>query len=152
LREPALSASCAILVDGSTGRVLYGKNPDEKRPIASITKLMTALVAVRSTPDLKQEVEVKREYTLDGGSSMYLKPGEKATLETLLYGLLLVSGNDAALAIADFCGGGLDTFVGWMNDWQPSWGWRTPIFQTPAVSRTTATTPPPPTWQSWPGW
>lgn len=132
LREPALSASCAILVDGSTGRVLYEKNPDEKRPIASITKLMTALVAVRSTPDLKQEVEVKREYTLDGGSSMYLKPGEKVTLETLLYGLLLVSGNDAALAIADFCGGGLDTFVGWMNDWAAELGMENTHFSNPS--------------------
>lgn len=116
LAAPALSASSAILVDAKTGRVLYAQNANEERPIASITKLMTALVAVESTDDLSQEVKVKREYTLAEGSSMYLKKGETVTLETLLYGLLLVSGNDAALAIADYCGGDVETFVSWMNE------------------------------------
>lgn len=114
--EPSLSAVSAILVDGKTGRVLYEKNVEEERAIASITKLMTALVAVESTPDLSREVTVKREYTLTEGSSMYLKVGETLTLETLLYGLLLVSGNDAALAVAGFCAGDVETFVGWMNE------------------------------------
>lgn len=132
LRDPTLSASCAILVDGLTGRVLYEKNADEKRAIASITKLMTALVAVRSTPDLSQEVEIKREYTLAIGSSMYLKEGERVTLETLLYGLLLVSGNDAALAVANFCGGDADTFVGWMNDWAAELGMDKSHFSNPS--------------------
>lgn len=127
-----LSASCAILVDARTGRVLFEKNSNEKRAIASITKLMTALVAIRSMPDLSQEVTVKREYTLDGGSSMYLKMGEKVTLETLLYGLLMVSGNDAALAIADFCGGGVENFVGWMNDWAAELGMDNTHFANPS--------------------
>lgn len=132
LSTPELSASCSILVDARTGRVLYEKNPDERRAIASITKLMTALVAIRSTPDLSQEVTVKREYTLGGGSSMYLKTGEIVTLETLLYGLLMVSGNDAALAIADFCGGGVGTFVGWMNDWAAELGMDNSHFSNPS--------------------
>lgn len=129
---PGLSASCAILMDAQSGRVLYEKNPDERRPIASITKLMTALVAVRSTPDLSREVAVKREYTLAIGSSMYLKAGEKLTLETLLYGLLLVSGNDAALAIADSCAGDVETFVGWMNDWAAELGMENTQFKNPS--------------------
>lgn len=112
---PSLSATSAILVDGKTGRVLYEKNANEERAIASITKLMTALVAVGSNPDLSQEVTVKREYTLTEGSSMYLKVGETVTLEELLYGLMLVSGNDAALAVAGFCAGDVETFIGWMN-------------------------------------
>ncbi len=112
---PQISAASAILVDGDTGRVLYEKEPHEKRLIASITKLMTALVAVESTPDLSLEVEVEREWTLAEGSSMYLREGETLTLETLLYGLLLASGNDAALAVAGACAGDVDTFVDWMN-------------------------------------
>ncbi|SBW04616.1 Serine-type D-Ala-D-Ala carboxypeptidase [uncultured Eubacteriales bacterium] len=132
LSAPELSASCAILVDARTGRVLFEKNSNEKRAIASITKLMTALVAIRSMPDLSQEVTVKREYTLVGGSSMYLKMGEKVTLETLLYGLLMVSGNDAALAIADFCGGGVENFVGWMNDWAAELGMDNTHFANPS--------------------
>jgi len=112
---PALSAASAILVDGDTGRVLFEKNAHDKRLIASITKLMTALVAVESTPDLAQTIEIQREWTLAEGSSMYLKEGEVLSLETLLYGLLLSSGNDAALAVAGSCAGDVETFVEWMN-------------------------------------
>lgn len=115
MAAPALSATSAILVDGKTGRVLYEKNVDEERAIASITKLMTALVAVESSPDLSQKVTIKREYTLTEGSSMYLKVGETVSLEELLYGLMLVSGNDAALAVAGFCAGDVETFIVWMN-------------------------------------
>jgi D-alanyl-D-alanine carboxypeptidase (penicillin-binding protein 5/6) len=132
LTAPEISAASAILADAQTGRVLFEKNPDEQRPIASITKLMTALVAVRSAPDLTQEVTVEREHTLAVGSSMYLKAGEKLTLETLLYGLLLVSGNDAALAIADACAGDVETFVKWMNDWAAELGMKNTHFANPS--------------------
>lgn len=112
---PGVSASCAILVDAESGRVLMEKNAHEERAIASITKLMTALVAVESTSDLDRAVTIQKEWTLAEGSSMYLREGEELTLRELLYGLLLVSGNDAALAIAGFCAGDVDTFVEWMN-------------------------------------
>lgn len=128
---PTVSASSAILVDADSGRVLYEKNPNDPRAIASITKLMTALVAIRCTDDLNREVTVKREYTLAEGSSMYLRAGEKLTLETLLYGLLLVSGNDAALAIAGACAGDVETFVGWMNDWAAELGMKNTHFANP---------------------
>ena len=113
--EPDVSASCAILVDAESGNVLMAKNADEERAIASITKLMTALVAAESTSDLDRIVTIQKEWTLAEGSSMYLREGEQLTLRELLYGLLLVSGNDAALAIAGFCAGDTDTFVEWMN-------------------------------------
>lgn len=113
--EPTLSAHSAILMDRESGRVLYEKNARERRSIASITKLMTALVAVELHPDLSSVVTVKREWTGAEGSSMYLKPEEELTLEALLYGLLLSSGNDAALAIAGYCAGDIGTFVEEMN-------------------------------------
>ena len=94
---PGISAASAILIDGESGRVLYAQNAEEERPIASITKLMTALVAVESHPDLSEVVTIRPEWTGVEGSSMYLKAGEELTLEALLYGLLLASGNDAAV-------------------------------------------------------
>ena len=112
---PELSAASAILVDADSGRVLFEKDAHTRRLIASTTKLMTALVAVESTPDLSASFQVERADTLTEGSSMYLKVGETVTLEELLYGLLLHSGNDAALAIARHCGGDVETFVDWMN-------------------------------------
>ncbi len=114
--SPTLSAACAILVDGESGRVLFEQNAHEERAIASITKLMTAYVAVQHTDSLAQEVVIRPEWTGIEGSSVYLKAGERVTLETLLYGLLLNSGNDAAVAIACHCAGDQETFVAWMNE------------------------------------
>ena len=114
-RAVSTSAASAILVDADSGRVLYEQNADAKMLIASTTKILTALVAIREG-DLSQVVTVKREATLTEGSSMYLKEGEQLTLETLLYGLLLCSGNDAAVAIADAVGGSQAGFVKLMNE------------------------------------
>lgn len=111
---PAISAASAVLMDTESGRVLYEKDAHTRLLIASTTKLMTALVAVTST-DLDIEITMKPEYQAEG-SSMYLRFGETLTLKELLYGLLLASGNDAALAIAGGCAGDVETFVGWMND------------------------------------
>lgn len=108
------SATSAILMDVDSGRVLYEQNADAQMLIASTTKILTALVAIREG-NLSETVSVKREATLTEGSSMYLKEGERLTLETLLYGLLLCSGNDAAVAIADHVGGTQAGFVQMMN-------------------------------------
>lgn len=109
-------AVSAILVEAESGRVLYEKNAHEKRHIASITKLLTALVAVESSPDLSRVVTVKQEWLAGAeGSSIYLAVGEEITLEALLYGLLLESGNDAAQVVAAFCAGDVETFMEWMN-------------------------------------
>lgn len=120
--EPVLSAQAAVLMDADSGRVLFEKNADEERLIASITKIMTALVALEATDDLDAAVTVKREYTLAEGSSMYLKAGEELSMRELLYGLMLSSGNDAALAVAGACAGEVETFVGWMNQRAESLG------------------------------
>ena len=107
------SAAAAILMDADSGRVLYENNTEEERLIASTTKIMTALVAIENC-DLDDEVEIKKTHMAEG-SSMYLVPGERISLEELLYGLMLSSGNDAALAVADHCGPGISAFVGKMN-------------------------------------
>lgn len=113
---PAVSAASAVLMDGETGRVLYARDENTPRPIASTTKLMTALVAAEYLAgDLDRTVTIRREWTGIEGTSLYLKPGEELSLKTLLYGLLLHSGNDAAVALAAICGGDVETFVGWMN-------------------------------------
>lgn len=130
-QPPGLSASAAILVEASTGRVLYERGAHERRSIASITKLMTALVAVQAKPDVSELVTVKQEWTGAEGSSMYLKPGEQVTLEGLLYGLLMSSGNDAALAIAGYCAGDVPTFVEWMNEWAEELGMEDTHFANP---------------------
>ena len=107
------SASAAVLMDADTGQVLYDQNGGRRMLIASTTKIMTALVALeRASPT--DVITVKQEHMTEG-SSMYLKPGERVTVEELLYGLLLCSGNDAALAVTE-CAGGLEPFVALMNE------------------------------------
>lgn len=110
------SASSAILMDASGGRILYEQNAHERRLIASITKLMTALVALESGHELDEVVTITPAWAGAEGSSIYLQAGEEITLETLLYGMLLRSGNDAALAVAGYCGGTVDNFVAHMNE------------------------------------
>ena len=112
---PAVSAASAVLLDAESGRILYARNENEERAIASITKLMTALVAAEYLDDLSQTITIQKEWTGIEGTSLYLKAGEEISLETLLYGLLLHSGNDAAVALAAHCAGDVETFVGWMN-------------------------------------
>lgn len=110
-----ISAAGAVLMDGDTGRVLWEKDSRTPRLIASTTKLMTALVALESGHDLEETVTILPEWAGVEGSSIYLRPGEEISLEALLYGLLLRSGNDAALAIAGYCGGTVENFVSQMN-------------------------------------
>lgn len=114
-RAVETSASCAVLMDAGSGRVLYEQNARQGRSIASITKLMTALVALESGHSLDEEVTILPQWTGAEGSSLYLRPGETLTLETLLYGLLLRSGNDAAQAVAGYCAGSEEAFVARMN-------------------------------------
>lgn len=109
------SAASAILMDADSGRVLYERNADRKMLIASITKILTALVAIEEG-DLHDSVKVSREAAYTEGSAMYLTEGETLTLETLLYGVLLCSGNDAAVAVAQHVGGSVKGFVALMNE------------------------------------
>lgn len=108
------SAASAVLIEQESGRVLYAQNADEERLIASITKIMTAVVAIEHG-DLRAEYTVTWDDMAEG-SSMYLAPGDVLTLEELLYGLMLSSGNDAALAVAHCVAGEVDAFVALMNE------------------------------------
>jgi len=111
---PATSAEGMILVHPASGRVLAEKNAHSPMLIASTTKLMTALVAAGEA-DLDAETEIRPEWTRVEGSSMYLRSGERYTVRELLQGLLLASGNDAALALAAATAGDTQAFVDKMN-------------------------------------
>lgn len=111
----AYSAKYAILYDGNTGRVLYEKNADEHALIASTTKIMTALIVCEQC-NVLDRVRIPEEAVGVEGSSLYLQPGEILTVQELLYGMMLHSGNDAATALAIYCGGTVEGFVQLMND------------------------------------
>ena len=113
---PGTSAAAFVLMEAESGRVLAAGNETQERSIASTTKIMTCLVALEHS-ELTDKVTVRREH-LREGSSMYLAEGETLTMEELLYGLMLPSGNDAAECIAAYCGGdgGSKQFIQWMNE------------------------------------
>lgn len=113
--EISVSAKSAVLIEGSSDSVIYEKNSRERRPMASTTKIMTALVALESCP-LDREVTIPAEACGIEGSSVYLREGEVFTMEELLYALLLSSANDAATAIAIEVGGDIDSFASMMNE------------------------------------
>ena len=111
----AMSAQKAILMDAATGRVLYEKDANSRSLIASTTKIMTALIICEQC-NVLDRMRIPKEAVGIEGSSMYLKEGEVLTLQELLYGLMLQSGNDAAVALAIYCGGTVEGFAELMND------------------------------------
>ena len=113
--EGMISAKRAILLDAASGRVLYEKNADERSLIASTTKIMTGLL-VCEAGELDREVLVPPEAVGIEGSSLYLKAGEQISVRELLYGMMLQSGNDAAVALAIAVSGSVDAFVEKMNE------------------------------------
>lgn len=130
LAAPDNSADAVILIDADTGQVLYEENADEKMSIASTTKIMTALVVLENC-GLDEQVLIKDEYTYVEGSSMYLQPGEKLTVRDLLYGLLLASGNDAAVALACHTSGSVEAFAQLMNEKAAELGCANSSFKNP---------------------
>ena len=113
IKVNALSSSY-IVMDASSNRVLEGSNINEKMLIASTTKIMTCIIALENS-NIYHEVEVSKEVLKSYGSGIYIEVGEKLTLEDLLYGLMLRSGNDAAIEIARVVSGSMDEFVKLMN-------------------------------------
>ena len=111
----AISAQKAILLDAQTGRVLYEKDADSRSLIASTTKIMTALLICEQC-NVLDRMKIPKEAVGIEGSSMYLQEGEVLSLQELLYGLMLRSGNDAAVALAIYCAGTVEGFAGMMND------------------------------------
>lgn len=126
----ATSAHSAILMDEESGRVIYEVNAHEKSRIASITKIMTALLAIESG-EMNEMVTVSSVAFGTEGSSLYLKEGEKIKLEDLVYGLMLRSGNDAAVAISEKVGGSLDGFIWMMNQKAEEIGMKNTNFTNP---------------------
>lgn len=125
-----VSASSAVLMEQESGRVIFEKDAYTQRRIASITKIMTALLAVESGK-LNETITITDSNTKVEGSSIYLKPGEKIKLEDLVYGLMLRSGNDAAVAIAENVGGSLEGFVYLMNQKAEEIGMKNTHFANP---------------------
>lgn len=121
VRAGALSAQKAIVLDGTTGRVLFEKKADDRSLIASTTKIMTALLICEQC-NVLDRMQIPKEAVGIEGSSMYLREGEVLTLQELLYGLMLSSGNDAAVALAIYCGGTVEGFAELMNDKARSMG------------------------------
>lgn len=107
---PKVTARSAVLLDQATGRILFGKNIHEQLPMASTTKIMTAILAIESGR-LADTVKVSEYAAHVPGSSIDLEPGEEKTLEELVYGLILRSGNDAATAIAEHLAGSVEKFA-----------------------------------------
>ena len=111
----SISARSACLVDADSGKLLYSKNADKRMPMASTTKVMTAIVALESKVPLDTVIKIPKAAVGIEGSSVYLKEGESIALEDLLYSLLLASANDASVAIAIAVAGSEDAFVELMN-------------------------------------
>ena len=130
LNADAVSAKRAYVLDAVSGRVLYEKNPDERSLIASTTKIMTALIVCEQC-NVLDRMRIPKEAVGIEGSSMYLREGEILTLQELLYGLMLQSGNDAAVALAIYCGGTVEGFAELMNDKARNLGLRGTHFVNP---------------------
>ncbi len=125
---PALDAASYILVDFDTGAVLAAKNPDQQRPMASLTKLMTAYIVFSALKDgqltLDTPVNVSKAAWHTGGSRMFIDPGTQIPVIDLLKGLIVDSGNDAAVALAQRVGGTRAGFVSLMNEYAARLGLR----------------------------
>ena len=127
---PRISAAAAVLVDPRTGQILYEKRGTQKRPVASLTKIMTALLTLRRS-NLSDLITVDRETAHTPPSNLSLKVGEELTVRDLLDGLLLSSANDAAVALAEHVSGGVPAFVALMNRTARHLGMRHTHFASP---------------------
>ena len=124
------TAKSSIVMDLDSGRVLYENNADEERLIASITKIMTCIIAIEEG-DLNKEIKVSDEILKMYGTSIYLEVGEKMKLKDLLYGLMLRSGNDASVVIAKEIAGTEEKFVELMNEKAQDLGMTNTTFSNP---------------------
>lgn len=113
--SPDINSRAAVIIEKSTGAILFGKNENDKRKMASTTKIMTAIVVLESVENLSEIVTVSKKAASIGGSRLGLSANAKITVNDLLYGLLLCSGNDAAIALAEFIGGSVEDFANLMN-------------------------------------
>ena len=102
IKIPDTNSRSCVIIDRNTNIILYGKNEKEKRKMASTTKIMTAIIIIENC-NLNENVEVSKKAAETGGSRLGLKTGDKITIKDLLYGLMMRSGNDSAVALAEYC-------------------------------------------------
>ena len=119
---PDVYAESYVAIDAESGRILSSNNADKKLPMASTTKIMTTILSIENIDDINKIIEIPETCTNIEGSSLYLKPKQKASIKDLLYGTMLRSGNDAALALAYESGkntegkNNVDNFIAHMNE------------------------------------
>ena len=128
----SVSAKAAVVINGDTGEILYSQNCDQHLPMASTTKIMTALLLCELGGDLSKTVVTTREMVMVEGSSMGLQVGDTVSYKDLLYGMMLASGNDAANTTAIAIGGSVSAFVDLMNKRVDQMGLKDTHFVTPS--------------------
>ena len=124
------SARSSIVIDYDSGRILYEKNPNKKMLVASTTKIMTCIIALENAK-LSKEIKVGNEVAKIYGTNIYVEIGEKITVEDLLYGLMLRSGNDAAVVLANNIFNSEEEFVKKMNEKAKEIGMKNTYFENP---------------------
>lgn len=127
---PKLNARIGLIFDRNSKTILYEKNGQKQVPMASTTKIMTAIIVLENA-DLKEVVTIDKKAAGTGGSRLGLKVNDKITVHDLLYGLMLKSGNDTAVALAVHVGGSVEGFSKMMNEKAQKMGWRNSHFVTP---------------------
>lgn len=128
--EPTINSRAAIIYERSSGTILFRKNENEKRKMASTTKIMTAIIVIEKS-NLEDIVTISKKAAGTGGSRLGLHTDDKISVHDLLYGLLLCSGNDAAVALAEYVGGDVSNFANFMNSKATELGLNSTHFVTP---------------------
>lgn len=128
---PELNCRAAIVIERSTGSILFGKSENEVRKMASTTKIMTALIVLENVPNLSEIVTISKKAAGIGGSRLGLPTNATISVKDLLYGLLLCSGNDAAIALAEYVAGSVEDFANLMNQKASDLGLENTHFITP---------------------
>lgn len=130
IKEPDVNSRACVVIDRKTNCVLFGKNENTKKKMASTTKIMTATIIIEKC-NLSDTIEISKKAAGTGGSRLGLKTGDKITVLDLLYGLMLRSGNDAAVALAEYAGGDINGFAELMNAKALELGLTNTHFETP---------------------
>lgn len=130
MKLPSINSRAYIVLDRTSNTILLGKNENTKRKMASTTKIMTAIIVLENC-DLNKTIEISKKAAGTGGSRLGLNTGDKITITDLLYGLMLKSGNDAAVALAEHVGGSIEDFSELMNKKATELGLSNTHFETP---------------------
>lgn len=130
IKIPEINSRACVVIDRNSNTILYGKNENTVRKMASTTKIMTATIIIENC-NLEETIEISKKAAGTGGSRLGLKTGDKITIKDLLYGLMLCSGNDAAVALAEHAGGNITGFSELMNNKAKELGLANTHFETP---------------------